>query len=86
MKLILILATSIWLSACSSIVVKQDFPTAPEDITISCQDLILSKDTDKLSDVIATVTSNYKLYHDCQNKNDLWIEWYKKQKSIYESH
>jgi hypothetical protein len=86
MKIIPILLISLCLVACSSIVVKQDFPQAPADIMTACPELVLAKDSDKLSDLLSTVTTNYKLYHDCENKNSLWIEWYKKQKSIYESH
>jgi len=38
----------------------------------------------KLSDVAKTVSQNYSLYHECSAKTDSWIEWYQKQKQIYE--
>jgi hypothetical protein len=41
-------------------------------------------DTPQLSDVAKTVTVNYSEYYTCAVKLDAWIEWYQKQKIIFE--
>ena len=75
------------LSGCfMSIPVKQNFPEVPNDLKQACPDLLLvDTSTTKLSDVVGVVTSNYTQYHECRVKVDAWIEWYNKQKEIYES-
>lgn len=85
MKYVLIL--SLLLTGCSTVVpVKQKFPEVPKELLVECPDLKLApKDETKLSGVLEVVTSNYSLYHECSLKNDMWIEWYKSQKKIYES-
>ena len=85
MKYVLILA--LLLTGCSTVVpVKQRFPDVPKELLVECPSLnMVSKDETKLSGVLEVVTSNYSLYHECSAKNELWIEWYKSQKKIYES-
>ena len=39
----------------------------------------------KLSDVSKTITVNYTEYYVCAVKTSAWIEWYNKQKIIFES-
>lgn len=85
MKYVLIL--SLLLAGCSTPVpVKQKFPDVPKELLVQCQDLNLVPENEtKLSGVISVVSSNYALYHECSARTDSWIEWYKKQKKIYES-
>jgi hypothetical protein len=45
----------------------------------------IKEGTTKLSGVVEVVTDNYYEYHKCSDKNDLWIEWYKAQKEIFDS-
>lgn len=72
-------------TGCSILPVKQKWPTAPAAALESCPELDkLTKDT-KLSDLSKTINTNYGRYHECAIKVDAWIEWYKTQKSIYES-
>ena len=74
------------LTACVSVPVERTFPKAPDDLKISCPALqLLDPATTKLSDVVSTVTSNYGQYQSCQNKVDVWIEWYNTQKEIFNS-
>jgi hypothetical protein len=72
--------------ATTPVSVHQPWPEAPEELKSVCADLQkVPDDTEKLSDVLNTVTDNYALYKECKIKNDNWIEWYNTQKKIYES-
>jgi len=83
-KILLILL--LLLSSCSISPEIPKFPEVPKDLTLPCPDLILVKDGEtRLSETLNVVVENYGLYHECQIKNETWIEWYNKQKSIYES-
>ncbi len=62
------------------------FPDAPGlQANTPCPQLKQLEDTAKLSDVAKTVVINYTTYYECAVKTDAWIEWYQKQKSIYEN-
>jgi hypothetical protein len=81
-----ILLLSLLLTGCSTVVpVTQKFPEAPSDIAlIRCPQLQKIADDAKLSDVAKTVTVNYGTYYECAVKTDAWIEWYQKQKIIFD--
>jgi hypothetical protein len=82
--LIAILAVS--LTACVSVPVERKFPKAPEELLAACPDLqTVPTGTTQLSVVVEAVTANYGQYQMCQTKNDTWIEWYTKQKEIFDS-
>lgn len=84
MKKILIL--SLLLSGCMSVPVARKFPEIPDVLMLPCPPLTQIKEgTTKLSGVIEVVTDNYYEYHKCSDKHDLWIEWYKAQKEIFDS-
>lgn len=85
MKLILILL--ILLASCSSTVpVTQKFPTAPELLQEPCSKLqTITGEKISIVDFTKTVTANYTLYHECSAKNSAWLEWYQKQKRVFES-
>jgi len=86
MKYLLILASTFLLSGCLATPVKRTFPEAPKELMQICPDLIIAPDgTTQLSEVLKVVTDNYGIYHECRIKNDLWIEWYKTQKEIFNS-
>jgi len=75
----------LFISGCSTTVpVVAKFPEAPSSSS-KCDDLIQLNTDAKLSDVAKTVSTNYSKYYECAVKNDAWIEWYQKQKSIFES-
>ena len=72
---------------CSTTVpVTMKFPEAPGSIVMMpCPQLQKVEEDAKLSDVTKTITNNYGTYYECAVKNDAWIEWYQKQKQIFES-
>jgi len=84
MKKLLIL---LLLAGCSTTVpVARKFPEVPDVLMVPCPPLTQIKEgTAKLSDVIGVVTDNYFEYHKCSDKNDLWMEWFKAQKEIFDS-
>jgi len=84
MRLLLIL-TFIILSGCSTTVpVTVKFPPIPEELNIQCPPLNKIPTDAKLSDISKTVTQNYKQYKDCSANNSGLIEWFNKQKKIFE--
>ena len=85
MKL-LIVALALSLSACVSVPVERKFPKAPEELTTACPDLqTIPAGTTQLSVVADTVVANYGKYQLCQAKTNTWVDWYNKQKDIFES-
>lgn len=84
MKNIIVLFLFYLLIGCA-VPVQRTFPEAPAEIKIGCPDLKLIQPTTKLSEVVTVVTNNYSQYQECQLKMDAWIEWYDKQKNIFNS-
>ena len=82
---LLLIATVVLLTACTTAPVKRNFPEVPSELKESCPDLKLTDPTDKLSDVLKVVVDNYGQYHECRVKTDAWIEWYNSQKQIFDS-
>ena len=74
------------LTGCSTVVpVTAKFPEAPaKQALIACPQLNTLQETAQLSDVAKTVVINYTEYYTCAVKMDAWIEWYQKQKIIFE--
>lgn len=71
---------------CSTTVpVTAKFPEVPERLLQKCPQLEKLENEAKLSDISKTVTNNYTTYYECAVKDDAWIEWYQKQKIIFES-
>lgn len=82
---VLFVSLVLFLTGCSTTVpVKAKFPEAPERLMQKCPQLEKLNDGSKLSDVAKTIAENYSSYHECSVKNDGWIEWYQKQKQIFE--
>ncbi len=86
MKYLIILIT-LSLTGCASISVpvKAKFPVMPETLLVKCPQLEQTPEDAKLSDIAKTITKNYTTYYDCAVKHDAIVEWYKIQKTIYES-
>jgi hypothetical protein len=82
MKYLLIL--TILLSGCTN-EIRRDFPPIPPSLTTGCEELDLVADhTEKLSEILKVVTSNYAKYHECKIKVDTWTNWYNEQrKAVY---
>jgi len=74
-------------TGCSTVVpVTQKFPEPPGNIAMTpCPQLQKLQEDAKLSDISKTVTVNYGTYYECAVKTDAWIEWYQKQKIIFEN-
>ena len=85
MKLVILLSALV-LSACVSVPVERKFPKVPAELQQACPSLqTIDPATIKLSTVVDTVVTNYGQYRECQVKIDSWIEWYNKQKEIFDS-
>ena len=81
-----IVTVALLLSACVSVPVERRFPTVPAEIQVPCGNLqTIDPATTKLSAVVDSVVANYLQYQECRVKTDSWIEWYTKQKQIFES-
>lgn len=77
------------LSCCSgcttAVPVTAKFPNAPGESALqSCPDLKKLNESTVLSNIAETVADNYGTYYECSVKTDTWIEWYTKQKQIFE--
>lgn len=73
------------LTSCSTTVpVTVKFPPIPEELNIQCPPLNKIPHDAKLSDISKTITENYKQYKDCSTNNSGLIEWFNKQKKIFE--
>lgn len=75
------------LLGCSTTVpIAAKFPEPPGKVMMEqCPDLKKLDGEPKLSDVSKTITVNYTEYYVCAVKTSAWIEWYNKQKIIFES-
>jgi hypothetical protein len=80
---ILAIIPLVLLSACSAVPVTATFPEAPPSLVKTCPELQRAPQTTKLSEMLLTITANYGLYHECQTKVDSWIDWYNKQRKIF---
>jgi len=81
-----ILVALLFLTGCSTTVpVVMKFPEAPPILMEKCEDLIKLNEEAKLSDVATVVVQNYTLHHECSARVEGWMEWYTKQKELFES-
>jgi PBP1b-binding outer membrane lipoprotein LpoB len=80
-----LLILTLLLAGCStSVPVKRTFPAAPQELMQECPDLkTVAEGTTKLSEVLTVVSENYGQYKECQIKVDLWVNWYERQKKIF---
>ena len=86
MKKIIIICLALFLTACSTTVpVVAKFPTAPDILMEKCPPLkTIQGEKISIIDYTKVVTENYTLYHECSSKNESWVDWYNKQKAIFE--
>jgi hypothetical protein len=80
----IVIATLLALTGCVA-PVKREFPSIPPSLEKPCSPLLEVSKTTKLSKVLEVVTENYALYRECQIKNETWLDWYQKQKKIFDS-
>jgi hypothetical protein len=86
MRIIVALLMPLFLVGCfaTTVPVRAKFPEVPTALKEKCPPLNLINDGATLSEVSKTVTENYTKYYECSIKNDMWNEWYKNQKTIFE--
>lgn len=86
MKFLLALMMLCMLGACSTATpVVRKFPDAPVSLTVPCTLLKATPKTDRLSQVLISVTDNYALFQECTIKNQQWLKWYQEQKANFDS-
>ena len=74
------------LSACSTAVpLTQNFPEAPEMLMEKCPELkTIQGEKISIVDFTKVVSENYTTYYQCAGHTEAWIDWYNKQKKIWE--
>lgn len=86
MKAALTIIALAFLTGCTAVPIKRNFPEAPSVLMRQCPNLkLLPEKAVELSEVLTTVTQNYTQYHECQIILEKWQEWYAIQKLIFES-
>lgn len=86
MKYLLALCVAFLVGCSTPVAVERKFPEVPEELLKACPDLQkVPEGTKQLSEVIVIVNKNYSQYHQCRVEVDQWIDWYNKQKKIFES-
>ncbi len=88
MKYLVVIVVAVFiLTGCAtvSVPIKAKFPVMPETLLVTCPQLEQTPEDAKLSDISKIITKNYTTYYDCAVKHDAIVEWYKIQKTIYES-
>jgi hypothetical protein len=66
--------------------VERKFPKAPDELMSACAELqTIPAGTTQLSVVVETIVANYGQYQWCQTKTNTWIDWYNRQKEIFDS-
>lgn len=86
MKALITIALAIALSGClPSFGVKRKMPDPPPSLVKECGDLDLAAQSEKLSELLSTMSENYSKYHICRIKVEEWTKWYTEQKQIFDS-
>ena len=84
MRLITMLAI-LFLSGCSMFTLSnKQFPQAPPSLLTKCPELYKTEESDKVSVLLSTVTSNYMKYHECAVRVEQWQYWYNEQRKNVE--
>jgi hypothetical protein len=76
-----LLVTGCW----TTVPVTAKFPDAAENSLEKCSALATIESPTVISELTKSVTQNYVEYHKCAAKVDGWIEWYTRQRKIFES-
>jgi hypothetical protein len=73
-------------TACSTAVpLTQNFPDAPDMLMEKCPELkTIQGEKVSIVDFTRTVSENYTTYYQCAGRTDAWIDWYNRQKKIWE--
>jgi len=77
MKYITIL--SIFLAGCQNVTMGSPWPKIPSTTYLEpCKSLLLADKEKSMAELIDIIEANYGLWHECNLKNNSWIEWYNK--------
>ena len=80
-----LLLSLLLLTGCTTVPITARFPEAPGlQSQTACPNLKKLEEKTQLSEIAKTITVNYTEYYTCAVKLDAWIEWYAKQKIIFE--
>jgi len=83
MKLIS-LALIVLLTGCTSIPVVTTFPKPPTSLNPPAKLKPIEPTTTELSVLLDNAAENYGSYYELKSKYEAWLEWYSKQKKIFE--
>lgn len=83
----LILLAALALAGCATPVpVTVKFPAVPKELLTTCPDLDKAQPTEEqLSEIMKVVVKNYGSYYECKLKVDSWLDWYTKQKEVFDA-
>ena len=83
MKLIS-LALIVLLTGCTSIPVVTPFPKPPTSLEFPAKLKPIDSTTTELNVLLDNAAENYGSYYELKTKYEAWLEWYSKQKKIFE--
>lgn len=83
MKLIS-LAIFVLLTGCTTIPASVHFPKPPTSLVSPAKLKPIDPNTTELNVLLDNVAENYGTYYELKIKYDAWLEWYTKQKKIFE--
>jgi hypothetical protein len=84
--LVIFIILAFLITACSTAVpVTQNFPEAPDMLMEKCPELkTIQGEKISIVDFTRVVSENYTTYYQCAGRTEAWIDWYNKQKKIWE--
>jgi hypothetical protein len=84
--LVVFIILAFLITACSTAVpVTQKFPQAPDMLMEKCPELkTIQGEKISIVDFTKVVSENYTTYYQCAGRTEAWIDWYNKQKKIWE--
>jgi len=84
--LVIFIILAFLITACSTAVpVTQNFPQAPDMLMEKCPELkTIQGEKISIVDFTKVVSENYTTYYQCAGRTEAWIDWYNKQKKIWE--
>jgi len=84
--LVIFIILAFLITACSTAVpLTQNFPDAPDMLMGKCPELkTIQGEKISIVDFTKVVSENYTTYYQCAGRTEAWIDWYNKQKKIWE--
>lgn len=76
-----VLLAVLFLAGCDTMPSRPAWPDSPD--VGQCEQLKDAAQSEKLSELLSVVATNYGKYHECSARVDAWQDWYNKQKKIY---